>query len=194
MGPAEFLRNQFRLYRLWILECTSGEADELKPLDVPADVEIRFFDRHARRDWICERASSRDWPQFRAALEHHHDLVVALQGDQTVGWAWLGYEKVFLPPLGREIHLPPGTAYLYEAFVRPASRGQGIGKALVGARRQRASAAGCERLLTHVLAGNQASLRSLQAHGFRVSGRTQFLKALALRVWTRAPLPVPASV
>lgn len=194
MGPAEFLRNQFGLYRLWILECALNDTGALQGAALPSDVEIRFLDRHARRDWICERASSRDWPQFRVALQHHHDLVVALQSGQNVGWAWLGYESVFLPPLGREIHLPPGVAYLYEAYVRPASRGLGIGKALVGARRERATEVGCERLLTHVLAGNQASLRALQAHGFHMSGRTEFLKALALRMWTRTPLPVvPAS-
>jgi ribosomal protein S18 acetylase RimI-like enzyme len=193
MGPAEFLRNQFRLYRLWILERDLGAGVEPTASEVPEGLEIRFLDRHARRDWICERASSRDWPQFRAALQHHHDLVVAREGEETVAWAWLGYERVYLPPLGREIHLPPGIAYLYEAYVRPASRGRGIGKALVGARCQQARAAGCERLLTHVLAGNQPSLQALRAHGFAVSGRTEFLKALALRVWTRDPLPVPAS-
>lgn len=191
MGPGDFLRTHFRLYRLWILE-RGLEGGESVPSPT-ASLEIRFLDRHARRDWICQHAGSEvDWPQFRTALLHEHDLVVALQGGQPVGWAWLGYGRVYLPPLGREICLPPGTAYLYEAFVRPAARGRGIGSALVGARCARAAGLGYRRLLTHVLEGNVPSLRALRRHGFRTSGRTHFLRALLLRLWTRSPLPKAA--
>jgi GNAT superfamily N-acetyltransferase len=192
MGPGEFWRNQFRIYRLWILERDLAPGDATASSAGMAGLELRFLDRHARRDWICQRASNSDWPQYRAALQHDHELCVALQDGAEVGWAWIGVERVFLPPLGREIHLPAGTAYLYEAYVRPGARGRGIGRALVGARCQQAARLGFARLLTHVLDGNDASLRALQAHGFRFSGRTRFLRALALRLWMRPPLPVPA--
>jgi GNAT superfamily N-acetyltransferase len=109
----------------------------------------------------------------------------------TLGWAWIGYERVFLPPLGRDILLPEGTAYLYDAYVRPHERGQGVGHALVGARCERADRLGLERLLSHVVTGNAASVRALEAHGFGIVGRTLFVKALALKVWTREPLPAP---
>lgn len=188
MGPGEFLRNQFRIYRLWILERELAAADA-SATNVIAGLDLRFLDRHARRDWICQRASNRDWPQFRAALQHDHELCLAFQDGVEVGWAWIGRDSVFLPPLGREIHLPTGTAYLYEAFVRPNARGQGIGRALVGARCRQAARLGYARLLTHVLEGNQASLRALEAHGFTATGRTHFVRALSLRVWTRSPLP-----
>jgi len=122
-------------------------------------------------------------------LQHEHDLVVASQGAATLGWAWIGYERVFLPPLDREIWLAEGTAYLYEAYVRENARGQGVGRAMVGARCHQAAARGCDRLLTHVVDGNTPSLRALQAHGFERRGRTHFLKALRLKVWTSAPLP-----
>lgn len=190
MGPGDFLRTHFRVYRLWILERALGPGPVPEP-NAPAGVEIRFLDRHARRDWICQHAGNEaDWPQFRTALLHDHDLVVAMQGGQPVGWAWLGYGRVFLPPLGREICLPEGTAYLYEAYVRPLMRGRGIGTALVGARCAQAARLGHARLLTHVLAGNAPSLRALEHHGFVNSGRTHFLRALLLRVWMRSPLPV----
>lgn len=189
MGPGEFLRNHFRFFRLWILErdTRSGGADSAA--DTPADVEVRVLNRVERRDWICSHASDAEWPQFRAALQHDHDLVVAKRDKTTVAWAWIGYERVFLTPLGREILVPAGTAYLYESYVRPSARRRGIGAALVAARCRRAAQVQCERLLTHVVDGNSASLRALRAHGFEVTGRTFFVKALALRMWTRSPLP-----
>ena len=190
MGPGDFLRTHFRLYRLWILERGAEHGADAPP-EAPAGIEIRFLDRHARRDWICQHAGNEmDWPQFRTALLHDHDLVVAIAEGQPVGWAWVGYERVYLPPLGREIRLPDGTAYLYEAYVRPAARGRGIGSALVGARCARAAGLGYAHLLTHVLDGNQPSLRALRRHGFRTRGRTHFLRVLLLRLWTRSPLPV----
>ncbi len=190
MRPDEFLRNQFRLYRLWILERTLDGVRTTVHVEPPDGIQVRFLDRHERRDWICDRASDSDWPQFRAALQHDHDLIVASAGDETVGWAWIGYERVFLPPLGREIRLAAGTAYLYEAYVREGARGRGIGRTLVGARCLHAAECGYERLLTHVVDGNAPSLRALEAHGFETRGRTHFLKALSLKVWTRAPFPV----
>jgi ribosomal protein S18 acetylase RimI-like enzyme len=192
MQTHRFWRDQFHAYRMWILERGPGAGPAGDgATSLPAGIDLAFLDRHARRDWVCLRGGDGDWPQFRVALLHDHDLVLARRGADILGWGWVGYERVYLPPLGREIRLAEGTAYLYDAYVRPAERGAGIGRALVGARCRRADAAGVGRLVTHVLVGNEPSLRSLRAHGFAVVGRTAFLRALALRVWTREPLPAP---
>jgi ribosomal protein S18 acetylase RimI-like enzyme len=196
MRAHRFWRDQFHAYRLWILERRPAPPPALAatravPATLPSDLELVFLDRQTRGDWMRQRGAEADWPQFQAALAHNHDLIVARRGSETVGWAWLGYERVFLAPLGRDIKLEPGTAYLYDAYVRPAERGRGIGSALVAARCAHADALGVERLVSHVLVGNVASLRSLQAQGFVVLGKTLFVRALVLRMWTREPLPSP---
>lgn len=188
-----FWHNQFHLYRLWILErrakavvATPARGDSVAP-----GVELHFLDRHARRDWVCQRGGDADWPQFRVALQLEHDLVLARRGDALLGWAWIGYERVFLPALGCEIRLAPDTAYFYDAYVRPAARGQGIGRDLVRMRCERVDDRRIERVLSHVLVGNEASLRALRVHGFETIGKTLFVRALALKLWTRQPLPTP---
>ena len=183
-----FWREQFRLYRLWIFERRRAEiATAAEPL--PSGITLRLLGRHARRDWACQRTAAADWPQYRIALENDHDLILAERGGETVGWAWIGYRRVFLAPLGRSIRLQDGTGYLYDVFVRPAERGHGIGRALVGARVAHAEAAGITRLVSHVRLGNVASRRALERHGFAVIGQTAFLRLLAFRLWTRTPLP-----
>jgi ribosomal protein S18 acetylase RimI-like enzyme len=199
--------DRFRAYRMWILErrpaaAPSGAPPSSSPerdrdalhspaaADAPdAPVHFVLLDRHARRDWVVHRGDETDWRQFRVALEHDHDIVVARRGDQALGWAWLGYERIYLAPLGSELRLSDGTGYLYDAYVRPAERGRGIGHGLVAARCRRADALGLDRLLSHVLVGNAASLRTLQSHGFATVGRTVFLRAPGLRMWTREPVP-----
>ena len=190
MRTQRFLRDQFHAFRLWILERPRAGGAML-PASGPDGVDFVFLDRHARRDWVTQRADETDWEQYRIALDYEHDLVLAVRGGQTVGWAWIGYERVYLPPLGREIRLDSTTGYLYDAYVRPSERGRGIGRALVGVRCSYADGRGIERLLSHVLTGNEPSLRALRTHGFDAVGRTVFLRALALRVWTRGPLPTP---
>lgn len=182
-----FLREHFGLFRLWILERPAEWAGSESP--GPPGILVRTLNRHERRDWACEKAGERDWLQFKTALRHDHDLVLASEAGRVLGWAWIGYERVYLPPLGREIRLPHDTAYLYEAYVRPEARGRGIGSALVAARCRQATERHARRLLTHVVDGNLPSRRALTRHGFRVVGRTHFLKVLALRVWTSEPLP-----
>jgi ribosomal protein S18 acetylase RimI-like enzyme len=216
MRARRFWRDRFHAYRMWILErrrassplpeggetaspprkpvgrsepapAVSGVAGGVAAGNAP--VEFVLLDRHARRDWVVHRGDDADWRQFRVALEHDHDIVLARRGEQVLGWAWLGYERVYLAPLGSEIRLTDGTGYLYDAYVRPAERGQGLAHGLVAARCERADDLGIERLLSHVLVGNAASLRTLQSHGFSTVGRTLFLRALALHVWTREPVP-----
>ena len=185
-----FLRDQFRAYRMWILERPAGAGGATAGAVLEsAPVEYTFLDRHARRDWTCRTSTNGDWQQYQVALACEHDLVLATCNGETLGWAWIGYEQVRLAPLGRTIHLGICTGYLYDAYVRPAVRGQGIGRGLVRARCARADARGMERLLTHVLIANQPSLRALDSQGFRTLGQTVFVRALALRVWTREPLP-----
>lgn len=186
MQPHEFLRRRFRLYRLWVLE-SRLDPQALAPPPVPADVRLRFLDRHERRDWILEHTSDADWEQYRTAIAHDHDLVLALRGDATLGWAWMGYDKVHLAPLGREIVLPRDVVYLYDCWVRPEERQHGLGRALVAARCRQALERSATSLLTHVVEGNHASRTALESNGFSVVGRTGFLRLPLLRLWVNPP-------
>jgi GNAT superfamily N-acetyltransferase len=184
--PSEFLRNQFGLYRLWVLQCNQNK--QAGPF-VGDDVEFRFLDRHERRDWIFQRTRDADWDQYRTAIANDHDLVLAQRQGKTLGWAWMGYDKVHLTPLGREIHLPENAVYLYDSWVKPEERGHGIGTALVAARCERADQRDATTLLTHVVEGNRASRSALESNGFAIVGRTGFLRAAMIRLWMGAPFP-----
>jgi GNAT superfamily N-acetyltransferase len=182
-----FLRRQFRLYRLWVLEGFPPESGTASSSPVAPGIDLRFLNRHERRDWICQRTSDADWDQYRAAITNEHDLVIASREGRTLGWAWLGYDRVHLAPLEREILLPKRSAYLYDCWVRPEERGRGLGKALIAARQQHAQGRSLTKLLTHVEEGNHASRQALERNGFSVVGRTGFLRLPLVRLWTDQP-------
>ena len=185
--PQDFLRRQFRLYRFLVLEARLDNNNAAAPHLAAPDIELRFLDRHERRDWVCHRTSDADWNQYRTAITHDHDLVIASRKGKTLGWAWLGYERVHLAPLERAIVLPAQSVYLYDCWVRPEERRRGLGKALVAARRQRAVERSASTLLTHVVEGNQASRAALESNTFSVVGRTGFLRLPLLRLWIDKP-------
>jgi len=185
--PQDYLRRQFRLYRLWVLQAQVDTNAAAAAAPLPAGVELRFLDRHERRDWICHRTSDADWNQYRTAITNDHDLVIARRQGHTLGWAWLGYDRVHLAPLERQIVLPDRSVYLYDCWVRPEERGCGLGKALVAARKQRARERSARTLLTHVVEGNQASRAALESNQFAVVGRTGFLRLPLLRLWIDQP-------
>ena len=187
LQPQEFLRRTFRLYRLWVLEGDLQGPETPEPHAAASDIELRFLDRHERRDWICQQTSDADWDQYRTAITSEHDLLLASRKGETIGWAWIGYDRVHLAPLGREIVLPEQSVYLYDCWVRPEERGRGLGKALIAARRQRAQERNAKTVLTHVVEGNGASRQALESNGLALVGRTAFLRLPLVRLWTDKP-------
>lgn len=67
-------------------------------------------------------------------------VVLARREGATVGWCLLSDRPVYVPELHRRLRLP--GSYLWRLYVRPDTRGEGVGTAVV--RRAMAHAAGCE--------------------------------------------------
>lgn len=115
-----------------------------------------------------------------ALLEHHlfgerpaAEVLLAETGDAAAGFAL--YFTSFSTFLGR-----PGI-YLEDLYVRPAHRGQGVGRALIAALARLAVARGCGRLEWSVLDWNTAAIGFYRALG-----------AEAMDEWTTFRLAGPA--
>jgi GNAT superfamily N-acetyltransferase len=111
-----------------------------------------------------------DPPSAEAALDHFARrigttglmLVAEAQG-RVIGHLFLAIDEA--PP-----YLAPGyrrEAWVCDAFVQPASRGQGAFRAMLAVAQAHARAAGCRRLHIGVLAGNDRTERIYRQAGFR---------------------------
>jgi RimJ/RimL family protein N-acetyltransferase len=92
--------------------------------------------------------------------------LVARQGDRFVGLAW-----------GKVFPSDPSTACLFQMWVDPELRGQGIGAAMVRQVIDWASALGATRLVLGVTEGDTPARRLYERAGFQVEGDLEPLRA-----------------
>jgi phosphinothricin acetyltransferase len=131
------------------------------PADWP-DVERIYRDGIQTGEATFETA-----PPSRAAFDRAHlaeHRVVALLGDEVVGWAALS------PTSAREVYA--GVAEV-SVYVDARARGRGVGSALLGALVESSERHGIWTLQAVMFPENRASLALHRRHGFRKVGRRE---------------------
>jgi GNAT superfamily N-acetyltransferase len=124
-------------------------------------------------DWVGPKKAAR----FRRVFDDGSVAFLAWQDGQLAGWGWIAYE---IDPEVNRVHipLPPGDATLYDLFVLPAYRGQGIAQRLVACRLQLLRAQGYKRAVISCSKGDIPALKLAQKAGYTRIGEschTRFL-------------------
>ena len=119
------------------------------------------FEPDRRRDpqWAVEH-----WHEVRRRCAERHGIMLVAEdaGGQPVGWAFAHDEdsELFVVEAERR------HGFLAELYVMPEARGQGHGKALIGACEAWAKRRGHTLLTIGVLAKNAAAIRAYEGTGF----------------------------
>jgi phosphinothricin acetyltransferase len=153
------------------------------PMPTPAPIEIRPL---MPQDWPSVQAIYREgmatgnatfeteapeWEEWDS--KHLRDVrLVAQAGGGVVGWAALS------PVSSRCVYA--GVAEL-SIYVASAMRGQGVGKALLGALILESEAKGFWTLQTGIFPENKASLALHEKLGFRIVGRRERIGKMGSR-------------
>jgi GNAT superfamily N-acetyltransferase len=108
---------------------------------------------------------------------------VAWRGSQPIGYGWVA-ERLGPDVTACRFALPPHAAYLWDLYVIPSERSNGVGSALASARVRTARELGFSEAWRMIAPSNGASLRTLArtGNGNRVIGELRFLKVLS---WMR---------
>jgi folate-dependent phosphoribosylglycinamide formyltransferase PurN/GNAT superfamily N-acetyltransferase len=117
--------------------------------------------------------------QFRALLKSGHHGVVAWRGSEPIGYGWVA-QRMGPDVTACPLRLPEYAAYLWELYVIPSERSNGIGSALASARIRTARERGFREGWRMISPSNAASLRTLAKSGTdtRVIGEMRFIKLL----------------
>lgn len=113
----------------------------------------------ARQD--AEASFARHLPRGAETLNHYMYVVVADKKD--VGFLWWGKRD-------------EGQAWIYEIYVQPEFRGQGLGRATLQAFREDAEAKGFNQLALHVFGFNEAARALYRSFGFSETSVTMAMK------------------
>jgi GNAT superfamily N-acetyltransferase len=153
---------------------------------------------------VIKRLQESDWPamatsftqrnltRFHALATAGRQAVIAWRGSKPIGYGWvaasLGPDVTSCP-----LELPPEAAYLWDLYVIPAERSNGVGSALASARIRIARECGFREGWRMISPTNAASLKTLPKSGAptRVVGELRLIKILN-RVYARfTPATIP---
>ena len=141
---------------------------------------------------VVRRLQGGDWPalgrmvlqrnlaRFRALTAAGRHGLIAWRGAQPIGYGWVA-ESIGPDVTACPLELPPDAAYLWDLYVVPAERSNGVGSALSSARVQLARSLGFREGWRMIAPSNRASLRTLAKTGTdtRMVGELRVIKVLA---------------
>ena len=154
---------------------TLGSAPDIPP---PVGVVIR---RLTDEDWpaLSRMVTQRSLGLFRALAKNGHHGLVAWRGAEPIGYGWVA-ERMGPDVTACPLSLPGDAAYLWDLYVVPSERSNGIGSALASARIRIARERGFREGWRMIAPSNAASLRTLAKSGSdtRLVGEMRFIKLL----------------
>jgi ribosomal protein S18 acetylase RimI-like enzyme len=185
-------RSVHRLVRVGHLIVFAHSVDGVVEPSLPPGIRIALA---SDQDWsaLAAVAGEREVSRFRTLLARGRRCLIAWRDQTPVGYAWLADQigpDVVVWPLPLEF--PASAAYLWNLYVLPTERSNGIGSALARARLRLAKEKGFREGWRMVSPSNEPSLRTVRksASGTRVVGEIRFVQLLG-RSYARF-IPHPA--
>jgi ribosomal protein S18 acetylase RimI-like enzyme len=176
-------RSVYRVFRMGRLTVYAQPLGNIPVLPPPPGIRVAAI-RDEEWPVFSSLVSQRNLSRFRARAQAGCHCLVAWRGSTPLGYAWVAEQ---ITPLVSEVPppLPPDAAYLWDLFVIPGERGNGIGSALAHARLHTAQALGFREGWRMISPSNTASIRTLDKSGSEalVIGELRYLKVVTrLRV------------
>lgn len=186
-------RTLYRVFRSGRLVVYAQPLDAAREIPPPPGVRLAPL---SEGDWpaLAGMLDARDLARFRTLVASGHHGVIAWRGAEPVGYAWVALRVG--PEVSQcTIPLPRDAAYLWDLYVVPGERSNGIGSALASARLRVARQLGRREGWRMITRDNHASLRTLarSGAGTRVVGEVRYRKLLTRMRSEFHPAPAEAS-
>lgn len=169
-------RTLYRVFRKGHMVIFAQSLDSCPEVAPPAGVRIAPLSE-SDWPWMSALVAQRDLARFRALAAAGRHGVVAWRGAKPIGYGWVA-EQVGPDVTACPLPLPSYAAYLWDLYVVPGERGNGVGTALASARIRTAQKRGFREGWRMITPSNTASLRTLARSGSdtRVVGELRFIK------------------
>ncbi len=172
-------RTVHRLVRIGHVVVFAQPLDSAPEIPPPPGVAIRPL---SAEDWaaLSKIVTQRSLALFRQLAANGRHGLVAWRGADAIGYGWVA-ERIGPDVTACPLALPPHAAYLWDLYVVPAERSNGVGSALASARVQLARNLGFREGWRMIAPSNGASLRTLAktAMNTRTVGELRFIKIFA---------------
>jgi len=173
-------RTIYRLVRTGHFVVIEQDLASFRSTPAPSGVRIGLV---TQDEWprLGEIVGSRRLARYREHASRGRVCVGAWRGDRPIGYTWIS-DRMEADVEVYPLPLPADAAYLWDLYVIPAERSNGVGSALVSARLQYARDQGFRAGWRMISPRNTASLRTLSktsGEGTRIRGELRYRKWLA---------------
>jgi GNAT superfamily N-acetyltransferase len=173
-------RSIYRVCRHGQLLIIAQALDSVREVPPPPGVHITEL---TPSDWpaLAAIVTRRDLHGFARRLEAGTVGLVAWREQRPIGYTWVT-ERLLPFVIPCPFVLPSNAAYLFDLYVVPAERSEGVGSALASARLTLARARGFEEGWRMISPANRASLRTVErtaVKGTRVVAELRYVRFLS---------------
>ncbi len=153
---------------------------ELPAAKAKLPVSIIRDDLRGTLEWLYRRPH--DPRELGLALAEGHLSPRAELNGALVAYVKAGWGAVWVSDYQGFVSFPPEAAFIYDTYVEPALRRQGIGKAMVAAVMKELQARGFARVFCHIPEWNRASRHLYESVGFVARRKIVFARILGLPI------------
>ena len=134
-----------------------------------------LFDNRERYPWIY-------FPdEIESSNQFDHWYPVIFDGKSLVAWIKLARTSVFIHDFEASVDLPGKVAFIYDTFVDPEYREQGLGCLIIEKTRSFLATEGYTAVACHIEDWNIPSIKAFKAAGFKPLGHIQYIRLAFIR-------------
>lgn len=135
--------------------------------------------------WLFSNRSRYPWVYFPDEIESssqfEHWYPAIFNGNSLVAWIKLARTTVFIHDFEVSVTLPSDVAFIYDTFVDPDYRRQGLGQLLIEHAKSFLATEGYPAVACHIEDWNDPSIKTFKATGFKPMGQIRYFRLTFFR-------------
>lgn len=151
---------------IWFEKDITKEVVEYQA-KIPVEVDITSTNKTI--EWL--RSLNQPWMvnprEIAAALDNNHCWVSVHINGKIIGCIKIGFRNVYIGDYNKVIEFPKRMGFIYEIYVLPEQRGNGVAKYLTAQAIKFLKSKGYTKVGNHVPPWNKASIRVCEKIGFK---------------------------
>jgi len=156
------------------------------PIDIETDrrKEVIRWLKDQKKAWLANPK------EFKTAEIYNHFFPCAKLNGEIIGCAKIGFKNVYISDYKRLLRFPDKTAFIYDTYVVPEMRGNGVAPAIITEAFNYLKNRGYNKVKCHIPEWNGASVRTYKKLGFNKLGKVHCHRPLGMTILSRNPLKI----
>jgi RimJ/RimL family protein N-acetyltransferase len=142
-------------------------------------------DKELLHQWLFDNRIRYPWIYFHDEIlssnQNEHWYPCLFDGERLIAWVKLAQTNVFIHDFESTIPLSEGLAFIYDTFVDPDYRKQGLGHLVIERMKSHLASVDYHTVACHIEDWNTSSVSIFKSSGFKPIGKIRYLRLTFFR-------------